>query len=202
MEIADRGMLLGLLAESQQKLCEAAKGLSEEQARQRPAPDRWSVLECVEHVCHVEDAMFATFTTKLPPADAPADRNREEMFLRGAAIRTRKFSAPERVQPTGRFPSLAAALDYFRKIRARSVEYVRRFELDPRGHTVPHPVAEALALDRPLTGQEFLIILALHPARHAEQIREIRHTSGCRNPRHEVECKSLKGSRGHRGDRR
>lgn len=176
METVDRELLLRLLAESQEKLCEAADGLSEEQARQRPAPDRWSVLECVEHVCHVEDAMFETFTTKLAPAGAPADLNREEMFLRGAASRSRRFSAPARVQPTGRFPSLAAALDYFRKIRARSINYVRRLELNPRGHTAPHPVAEALALDRPLTGQEFLIILALHPARHAEQIREIRRT--------------------------
>jgi hypothetical protein len=39
-------------------------------------------------------------------------------------------------------------------------------------------IADALALTKPLTGQEFLIILALHPARHAEQIREVRRTLG------------------------
>src|SRR5271157_1271471 len=178
METADRDLLLRLLAESQQKLCDAAKGLSDEQARQRPAPDRWSVLECVEHVGLVEDAMFATFTTKLAPSDALADRGREEMFLRGAGRRERKFSAPERVRPSSRFPSLTAALYHFNQSRARSIEHVTRLDLDPRAHTAPHPVADALGLAKPLTGQEFLIILALHPARHAEQIREIRRTLG------------------------
>lgn len=172
MEAADREMLIGLLADTQQKLCEAAKGLSEVQARRQPAPDRWSVLECVEHVCLVEDAMFARFTTNLAPADAPADRSREAVVLQVAANRSRKFSAPEHVRPTGRFPSLAAALDHFQKSRARSIDYVRSCELDPRAYTAQHPVVG------PISGQEFLIILALHPSRHAEQIHEVRRTLG------------------------
>jgi uncharacterized damage-inducible protein DinB len=170
MEAADREFLLALLADTQQEFCESAKGLSEEQARMRPEPDHWSVLECVEHVCLVEDAMFVRFTTKLAPSEAPADRSREEIVRQIAANRGRKFSAPEHVQPTGRFPSLAAALEHFNQSRARSIEYIRRLELDPHAYTAQHPVAGAVS------GQEFLLILAQHPARHAEQIREIRRT--------------------------
>jgi DinB superfamily len=172
METADRELLLGLLTDSQQQLLEAAEGLSDGQARLRPAPDHWSVIECVEHVGLVEDAMFARFTTKLAPADATADRSREELILQAAANRRRKFSAPEHVQPTGRFHSLAAALNHFQESRGRSIEYIRRLELDPRAYTAQHPVVG------PVSGQEFLLILALHPARHAEQIREIRQALG------------------------
>jgi uncharacterized damage-inducible protein DinB len=172
MEAADREFLLGLLADGQRKLCEAARGLTEEQARMRPAPDRWSVLECVEHVCLAEDAMFARFTSKLAPGDPPADRSREEVILEFAGDRARKFNAPEHVRPTGRFYSLAAALDHFQESRARSIEYICRCELDPRAHTAQHP---AVGL---VSGQELLLILAMHPARHADQIREIRQSLG------------------------
>jgi hypothetical protein len=172
METADREMLLGLLRESREAIAGAVAGVTEEQARQRPAPDRWSVLECVEHVCLVEDAMFARFTTKLAPADTPADRSREQVVLQVAANRSQRLSAPEHVRPTGRFPSLAAALDHFQKSRARSMEYIRGCELDPRAHTQQHPVAGTIS------GQEYLIILAMHPARHAEQIREARRALG------------------------
>ena len=172
METADRELLLGLLAETERQLCQAADGLTEEQARMRPEADRWSVLECVEHVCLVEDAMFARFTTNLAPAEAPPDRAREATVRRVAGDRTTKFTAPEHVRPNGRFASLAVALDHFQKSRARSIEYVRRCELDPRAFTARHPVAG------PISGQEFLLILAMHPARHAEQIHEIRQSLG------------------------
>jgi uncharacterized damage-inducible protein DinB len=170
MEAADREFLLRLLADTQQKFCESAKGLSDEQARLRPAPDRWSVLECVEHVCLAEDGMFARFTTKLTPGDPPADRSREEVILQFAGDRNRKFKAPEHVRPTGRFATLDAALDHFQKSRARAIEYVRHLEIDPRAYTAQHPAVGAVS------GQEMLLILAMHPARHAEQIREVRRT--------------------------
>ena len=172
MEAADREFLLRLVADTQQKFYESAKGLSEEQARMRPEPDRWSVLECVEHVCLAEDGMFARFTTKLTPGDPPADRSREQVILQTAGDRNRKFNAPEHVRPTGRFSTLAAALDHFQKSRARAIEYIRHLEIDPRAHTAQHPAVGAVS------GQELLLILAIHPARHADQIREIRQTLG------------------------
>ena len=172
MDATDRQQILKLLAESREALLSAAANVSEEKARVRPAPDQWSVLDCVEHVAITEHFMLTIIATKLTPAPPSGDRGREELFLREVASRSRKISAPDRAHPTGRFPTLAAALEQFNQSRARSIDFVEHCDKDLRAHTAPHP------LFGPITGQEYLIILALHPARHAAQIREVRSTLG------------------------
>jgi uncharacterized damage-inducible protein DinB len=172
VDATDREQILKLLAESRDALLAAAAGLSDEQAKIRPAPDRWSVLDCVEHVAFVEHGLFTLLTANLVPAEPSGDRSREALFLREATNRARKFTAPERAHPTGKFLTLAAALEKFCQARARSTEFVEHCELDLRAHSAPHPVLGSV------TGQEFLIVLALHPARHAAQIREVRQTLG------------------------
>jgi DinB superfamily len=172
METADREQLVRLLKSSRKMIVDAAEGLTEEQAKMRPGDDRWSVLECVEHVGLVEDRMFAAVTTKLTPAEPPEDRAREQVIIRGATDRTRKFAAPEGVKPAGKFSTLAEALAHFETSRARTIAYIERCEHDLRSHTIEHP-----ALGH-ATGQEFALVLALHPARHALQILETREALG------------------------
>jgi DinB family protein len=172
VDALDRQQILKLLVESRDALLSAAANVSEERARIRLAPDQWSVLDCVEHVAITEHFMFTIIATKLAPASPSGDRGREEFFLHEVANRTRKISAPERAHPTGRFPTLAAALEQFNQSRARSIDHVEHCEKDLRAQTAPHP------LFGPITGQEYLIILALHPARHAAQIREVRQALG------------------------
>lgn len=172
METADREQLVRLLKSSRKMIVEAAEGLTEEQAKMRPGDDRWSVLECVEHVGIVEDRMFSAVTTKLIPAESPADRAREQVIIRGATDRTRKFDAPDGVKPAGKFTTLAGALEHFESSRARTIAYIENCEHDLRSHTIAFPpLGQA-------TGQEYAIILALHPARHALQILETREALG------------------------
>lgn len=172
METADREQLLRLLKASRKKLVESVEDLTDEQAKERPAADRWSILECVEHVGMVEDSIFSAVTTKLAPAEAPADHSREQKIISGATDRNRKIDAPEHVRPAGKFTSLADALAHFEQSRARSIEYVENCDQDLRAISGPHPVLG------PATAQEFMIILALHPARHALQILEVRESLG------------------------
>ncbi|HYL68159.1 MAG TPA: DinB family protein [Candidatus Limnocylindria bacterium] len=172
MDTNDREQMLKMLAESREALFAAAASISDEQARIRPAPDQWSVLDCVEHVAIAEHFMLTTIATKSAPAPPPEDRAREELFLCEIVNRAKKISAPERAHPTGRFPTLAAALEQFNQSRARTIEYVKHCDKDLRAHTAPHIVFG------PITVQEFLIVIALHPARHAAQIREVRETLG------------------------
>jgi uncharacterized damage-inducible protein DinB len=174
MEADDRNQMLKLLAESRDALCAAAANVSEDEARIRPAPDKWSVLDCVEHVAITEYFMFTTIATKSAPAPPSGDRSREELFLRQIPSRANKINAPERPHPAGRFPTLAAALDQFNQIRARTIDYVEHCEKDLRAHTAPHIVFGTI------TVQEFLLVIALHPTRHAAQILEVRQSLGLR----------------------
>jgi hypothetical protein len=171
MNPTDRQQILRLIAESDAALVGAAAGVSNEDARRRPEPERWSVLECVEHVILGDDAMFARVSAHSTPGAPPGER-REELILRGMTNRERKFAAPELARPTGRFSSLLEAIEVFRQRRARSTAYVEQYREDPRSRTTQHPGLE------PISCHEMFLALALHPARHALQIREVRLNLG------------------------
>ena len=172
MNAADREQILRLIAESDAALVAAASGVSDEGARKRPEPERWSVLECTEHVVLVEDAVFACISVHSTPGVPPAELRREGQILRGMTKREHKVAAPEHAEPTGRYSSLAEALQEFRERRARTVAYEELYQDDPRNRTTLHPVLG------PVNCQEMFLVLALHPARHALQIREARQSLG------------------------
>jgi DinB superfamily len=172
MDTAVREKNLALLAEGTNALLESVAGVSEEQARMHPAADRWSVLECVEHVVLAENRMFDLLAKESGPAAAVSDGSREERVRFRSVDRENKFQAPEFSKPTGRFSSLVAAVDEFRRCRARTANYLTRCEDELRARTAKHPVVG------PVSCQELLIILSLHPARHAQQIREVRQSLG------------------------
>ena len=171
MNPTDREQILRLIAESDAALVGAVAGVSDEDARRRPEPERWSVLECVEHVILGDDAMFARVSAHSTPGAPPGER-REKLILRGMTNRERKFAAPEIARPTGRFSSLPEAIEGFCQRRARSVAYVEQYQEDPRNRTTVHPGLG------PISCHEMLLALALHPARHALQIREVRKILG------------------------
>jgi hypothetical protein len=172
MNATDREQIVRLMAESDEALFAAVAGLAEEGARRRPVPERWSVLECVEHVVLVEDVVFASISVRSTPGPPPAELRREGQILRGMTNRERKFAAPQPAQPAGRYSSLAEALEEYRKRRARTVAFVEQYQDDPRNRTTLHPLLG------PVSCQEMFLVLALHPARHALQIREVRKSFG------------------------
>jgi hypothetical protein len=172
MNTADREQILQLMAESDAALVAAAAGVSDEGARRRPEPQRWSVLECVEHVILVEDGVFASISARSTPGAPAVEPRREGQILRGMTKREHKVAAPEHAEPTGRYSSLAEALQEFRQRRARTVAYVEQYQDDPRNRTTLHPVLG------PVNCQEMFLVLALHPARHALQIKEARKSLG------------------------
>jgi hypothetical protein len=171
MNPADRKQILRLIAESDAALVGAVAGVSDGDARRRPEPERWSVLECVEHVVLGDDAMFARVSAHSTPGAPPGER-REELILRGMTNRERKFAAPEIARPTGRFSSLPEAIEGFCQRRRRSVANVEQNQEDLPNRTTVHPGLG------PISCHEMLLALALHPARHALQIREVRKILG------------------------
>jgi len=172
MDAEIREKNLALLAEGTNALLDSVEGVSEEQARMHAAADRWSVLECVEHVILAENRMFDLLAKESEPSPAISDGSREERVRFRSVDREFKFQAPQFSKPAGRFTSLAAAVDEFRRCRARTATYLTQCNDELRARTAMHPVIG------PVSCQELLIILSLHPARHAKQIREVRQSLG------------------------
>jgi hypothetical protein len=171
MDAQDRAEFLAVLNQTRDDFLSSIAGVTDEQSRQKPDPDRWSILECAEHVVAAERIMYIMVTERCTPRTTPPTTREREIFAR-ATDRSRKAVAPERVRPTGRIANLAEAAEKFREHRARSIELVNTCEKDLRALEIQHPMAGLV------TAQECLAILAMHPGRHAAQIRELRQSLG------------------------
>lgn len=169
MNDAERAQLLDKLREGTEALRQAVAGVSEPQAAFHTAAGRWSIRDCVEHLVVTEDLLFGLTTQGRSPADpAAANLAMDGLIIRGMVNRGRKFEAPEKARPGGRFRTLADALERFDRNRRRAAEYAQGCRENMRAFSVNHPVIG------PIDCYQCLLMLALHPARHAQQIQEVR----------------------------
>jgi hypothetical protein len=156
------------LERSREEFLAALAGVTEDQAMLHPEPGRWSVLDCVEHVAFVEDRFYG-WLQKAEKLDSPRiSKDKEADLLVRVPDRSGKFKAPEAVVPTGRFATLAQALDHFTAARARSIQFA-----EERSGELYYLAAEHPRFG-PVNGVELLIITAGHSRRHGAQIQEVK----------------------------
>jgi hypothetical protein len=168
MDERERRAMLQMLDRTRDEFLASLNGVSDAQARWRPAPDQWSVLDCAEHVAVAERGMLHLITELASPRAAAGQPGREEQVVAATLDRSRQISAPQPVRPRGRFATLAEAADRFRSNRQATAAFVATCEIDLRTLEVQHPVSGLL------TANECLSVLAAHPSRHAAQVRGIR----------------------------
>jgi hypothetical protein len=170
---ADRDKAIRYLNETRKGVEDAVKGLSDAQWRYKPAANRWSIAEIVEHLAVIEDVVKGVLT-KLPDGPAPAADRETAKFdaelVAKTTDRSQKFEAPPQAQPAARWTP-SGALEHFLASRAQSVEWIR-IATGVRSHTVTHPVFG------PLDGYQWIMAVAAHSARHTEQILEVKADAG------------------------
>src|SRR5580704_17556382 len=119
----ERTEIVENLERSRQEFIAAVAGLSESQAKLRPDPERWSVLDCVEHVTTVEER-FLGWLEAAKKLDAPSVyKEKEAGLMVRIPDRSTRIKAPEAVWPIGRFTTLGQALEQFNAGRTRSVQF-------------------------------------------------------------------------------
>ena len=169
--IIDKPFLLTLLQQTREVFLNSFAGVTEEQSRMKPAPDRWSILDTVEHLTTAESVQLKLISTQRTAraADAP---NREYAFLEMIPNRTHKMESPEGAKPIGRFATLAEAAEQFKTTRANVIRFLEQHTEDLRTSEVkhPHPAAGMVSIC------EMLVAMAMHGKRHAAQMEEIRKT--------------------------
>jgi hypothetical protein len=164
----DRSELLRLLEDSQRELHAAVAGLSDAQAAASPGPERWSVLDCLEHLIAVEQR-FVHRLKEAVQADAPSpDKQREAALVARVVDRTTRAQAPELVRPSGRFRQLSDALDSYNAARAETIRFVEDNHASLYPRALSHPRFGAL------NGCEYILLIAGHGRRHTAQILETR----------------------------
>jgi DinB superfamily len=168
--VIDKDFLLAQLQETREIFLNSFAGVTEEQSRLKPAPDRWSVLDTVEHLTTAETVQLKLISTQRTPRSANA-QNREYGFLQMIPNRTYKMESPETARPIGRFATLAEATEQFKTTRAGVIHFLEQYSEDLRASEVkhPHPAAGMVSIC------EMLVAMAMHAKRHAAQIEEIRN---------------------------
>ena len=166
---AEREEVLRMLQEGMDALSEALSGIEESVVKRRPREDSWSVLECVEHIALVEWGLLPRLREAKDCGESREDRAREAKFQALALNRERRIEAPEIALPGSGSTTLAEALEELNSARRATIRFVEEFRGDLRWWVTVHPL-----ITRPVNCHEMLLLIAMHPKRHAMQIAEIR----------------------------
>jgi hypothetical protein len=165
-----RSALVVELERSQQLLLDAGRGLTPAQLAWKPAPDAWSIAECLEHVGVVEKLLGGRLQ-RMAAAEPVTDARLMEdaRVVNGGRSRENKRQAPEMAKPKGgTFTTLEEFETHFTPLRAQTIEFVRMTEAPLHALVEPHPAMGDLS------GHQWLLFLSAHCERHAEQAREVR----------------------------
>lgn len=167
----DRENALKYLESTRQGVVDATKGLSANQWNFKPAPDRWSVAEVVEHIAAAEDYLEGNVTANVMKAPARKGNDDvkaiDEMVLKGIPDRSHTAQAPEPLKPTNRFGSPEASLKHFLESRQRTEDFLKGTN-DLRAHATDSP------LGKQLDAYEWILFVAAHSDRHTKQILEVK----------------------------
>ena len=171
---ADRAELVKYLKKTRDNAEKATRGLSAEQLNFKPAPERWSVAQCIEHIAAAEDLLYATITNNVMKSPAPAEpfdpaksHDIDAKVKAGVTDRSQKAQAPEALVPTNRFGSPNGSWQHFLDSRERTIAFAQN-EKGLRAHAMDNPVAKGL------DAYQWLLFLSAHSARHTAQILEVK----------------------------
>jgi len=163
------------LSSARSNLRAAVEAVPPQARGQKPAPDRWSVNDVVEHLSLVETLFAQRIAGAIDKArqDGLGGEEASERVLLPAEIEVRvadrenRRTAPEAARPTG---TLDAAVAWERIEQARAVLHDTIAAADGLALST---VTESHPAFGTLTVYQFAELIAAHEARHTAQVREI-----------------------------
>lgn len=168
---AERQRATAYLEKTRDALLDATSGLSDAQLRFKPAPDRWSVAEVVEHVAATETYLMTMVREKAMSAPARAEpvdlEEIDTLILTRIPDRSGKVQAPEPLVPRDRFGSPADARQAFATERAKTLQFLAETS-GLRGHALDSP------LGHQLDPYQWILFVGAHSERHTKQIEEVK----------------------------
>lgn len=171
----DKARLLEALRKGGDAFLGGVAGADEAACRLRPAENRWSVLECAEHVAVAEEVMLALVSGERNTRD-PEGPKRDDRILRSGTDRSTRFEASDQSQPRGRFSTVSEAAAHFRATRERTLRLVEQAGEDLRATEVTHPHHVVGVIST----YECLLLMGSHAQRHALQIEEVKNSPAYR----------------------
>ena len=172
---SDRDLGVSSLSASRKLFLDSVSGLSAAQANWKPAPDKWSIAEVAEHIALAEGFIFQVVERSLQAPAKPAMENpraADERLLTGVTDRSKKFQAPEPIQPGGKYATVAETMAAFVQERDKHIDYLKETPDPLREHFAPHPVIGEL------DAFQWILLMSAHTERHVKQIEEVKASPG------------------------
>ena len=168
---AEKDRALQYLESTRKNVLEATRGLTEAQWNFRPAPDRWSVAQVMEHIAASEDFIRDNLLKEkvmISPAGQPGRNVKvtDEAVVAKVPDRAHKAQAPAPLVPSNRFCSPDGSVKHFVESRATTEQFLET-TTGLRDHVMDGPVGK-------MDGYEFVLFIAAHSERHTKQINEVK----------------------------
>jgi len=167
---AEKDRALQYLESTEKNVRDAVKGLSAAQWNFKPAAERWSIAQVVEHLAAAEDMLRGMIVEKVMISPAAPDRDVkmiDDLVLKTVPDRSHKVDAPEPLRPVNRFGTPEEALKHFVESRGQTEDFLKRTP-DLRAHAIDSPMGQKL------DGYEWVLLIAAHSERHTKQINEVK----------------------------
>ena len=142
----------------------------------KPSEKNWSILECVEHIFLIKEAVLKVISTPAPIEKT--ENTKTELFgeqkLNMLLITNRAFKvpAPDFVCPQGRFSHSTDAVQHINIVIDKIIQHINTNAIEKETHTLKHPVLG------PMTKTDWIHFMIAHTNRHILQMEELKKLPG------------------------
>ena len=157
---------------------EATAGLTDEQAQFKPAADRWSIAEILEHLSIAHDRILVRVLEQFPQAPSPEPERDSQtvdaLILEKIPDRSRKATTPEFAIPKGLVTPKEALGRIFLSYQ-RLAEFLESTP-DLRAHVLDSPPLNFTTngAHTKADGYQWVLLAAAHDERHVRQMLEVK----------------------------
>lgn len=166
----ERKMASDYLTQTQYRLANTVKGLSEAQLKFKASPESWSVAECIEHIAISEGMLGGMLQGALKTPANSSLRDSVSMpdkqLIGMISSREQKVKTSESFEPSGKFGTHKETLEAFAVKRREHIKYIKTTEDDLRNHYGKLPFAT-------IDGLQIILFISGHTERHVKQIEEV-----------------------------
>lgn len=169
---AERKFAIDLLLQTEAGALNATSGLSEAQLNFKPAPDKWSVSDCMKHIAVTEAGLWQMTNGAIQAAPNPEKRSEikatDEQVVAMIESRVNKVKTAPAMEPQNTpYKSMDEAMKSFITDRTKLINYVKSTDADLRNHVAILPFAT-------FDSYQMILFIAAHSNRHTQQMEEVK----------------------------
>lgn len=155
-----------LIEDTRKELFDELQNLSDEKLNQSLHPNRWTIMQVVDHLYLMEKAVTASMIKTLEHGETSMI---DDKPVNLTVDRSRKVQAPSYVEPADEKKALDEMREKLKNSRKDLLHFLTTTsedELKSKGN--PHPVFGMVRLD------QWVPFIGYHEKRHINQIRELK----------------------------